>query len=185
MFDIDKYSFSKFEEFESILNVVLNPEELEHVEAKASSIQASIFRRVSKEFLSKLCSVPENLDEKEIERDTQLRRQSKDNTLYRNCTTNDLMLRHKRLKSVFFSCTMLATNHKSTRGNKCCRAFVSDEGYVAVYPIKSQDEFETSLHWFCKEVGIPVDLIVDRFSAEKKLSVKRFYNQVGTTPKIL
>ena len=123
-------------------------------------------------FLSKAWLVPENLAEKEVERNTQLHRQSKDNVLSRNYTTNDRMLRCKRLESVFFTDTMFATKHKSARGNKCCQVFVSDKGYIVVYPMKSQSEFETVLHWFCKEVGVPVDLIVDGFSAQKKPSVK-------------
>ena len=127
----------------------------------------------------------ENLAEKAIERNTQLRRQSKDNTLSQNYRTNDCMLRHKRFESVFFTNTLFATNHKSTRGNKCCQVFVSGKIYICVCPMKSQDEFETTLHWIFKEVGVPVDRIVDEFSAQKKLSVKRLCDQVGTTLKIL
>ena len=82
------------------------------------------------------------------------------------------MLRYKRLENVFFTDTMFATKHEHTRGNKCCQAFVSDKGYVEAHPLKSQDEFETALYWFCKEVGVPIDLIVDGFSAQKKPSVK-------------
>ena len=93
VFDIDKPSFSKWEEVESTLKSVLNPEELEYVEAKVSSALASRSRGVSKEFLSKLWLVPENLAEEAIERNTQLRRQSKDDTLSRNYATNDRMLR--------------------------------------------------------------------------------------------
>ena len=51
--------------------------------------------------------------------------------------------------------------------------------------MKSQHEFETALHCFCKEVGVPVDLIVDGFSAQKKLFIKRFCDQVGTKLKTL
>ena len=111
--------------------------------------------------LSKLWLLPENLAEKAIERNAQLSRRSKDDAMSRNYTANDRMLRYKRLESVFFSYTMFATKHMSTRGNKCCKVFVSDKGYVAAYPMKSQDEFKTVLHWFYKEVGILVDLIVD------------------------
>ena len=109
----------------------------------------------------------ENLAEAAIERNTHLRRQIKDNVLSRNHTTNDRMLRCKCLESVFFSDTMFATKHKSTRGNKRCQEFVSDKGYTAVHPMKSQSEFETALHWFCKEVGI-----VNGFSIQKKPPVK-------------
>ncbi len=81
MFDINKPSFSKWEEVESTLKLVLNPDELEYVESKVLSTQASRSRGVSKEFLSKLWLVPGNLAEKEIEINAQLRLQSKDNTL--------------------------------------------------------------------------------------------------------
>ena len=80
---------------------------------------------------------------------------------------------------------MFPSKHMSTRGNKCCRLFGRDKGYIVVHPMKSQSEFKTALHWFCKEVGVPVDLIVDGFSAKKKSSIQRFFDQVGTTLKIL
>ena len=62
---------------------------------------------------------------------------------------------------------MFATKHESSIDNKCCQVFVRNKGYVTVYPMTSQDAFETSLHWCCKEVSVPVDLIVDGFSAQK------------------
>ena len=62
--------------------------------------------------------MPENLAEKVIDRNVQIRHQSKKNDLFRNYTTKDRMLRYKRLESVFFSDTMFATKYKSTRGNK-------------------------------------------------------------------
>ena len=64
VFDIDKPSFSKWEEVESTIKLVLNPEKLEHGEAKASSTQASRSRGVSEELVSKLWLTPENLSEK-------------------------------------------------------------------------------------------------------------------------
>ena len=185
VFFISNCSVTEWEEVESTLKSVLNTEKLKHVEAKFSCTQSSRSRGVSKEYLSKLWLVPENLSKKSIEINTQLRRQSKDNSLPRNHTTNDRMLRCKSLESVFFSDTMFATKHKSTRVNQHWQVFVSDKGYVVVYPMNSQDEFDTSLRWFYKEVGVTVDLIVDAFSSQKKPRVKRFCDQVGTTLKIL
>ena len=69
---------------ELALKSVLNPEDLEHVEAKVLSTQASRPRGVSKEFLSKIWLVPGHLGEKSIERNNQIRRQIKDNTFSRN-----------------------------------------------------------------------------------------------------
>ena len=185
LFDMESPTISKWEEMESTLKSVLSPDELEYIEAKVSSTQASRSRGVTKDFLSKLWLIPENLAESAIKRNTQLKRLSQDNPLSRNYTTNDRMLRYKRIQSVFFTDTMFARKHKSTRENKCCQVFVSDKGYVAVYPMKTQHEFETALHWFCKEIGVPVELIVDGFSAQTTTSVKRFCDQVGTTLKIL
>ena len=62
---------------------------------------------------------------------------------------------------------------------------VSDKGFAAVYAMKSQTEFQTALHWFCKQIGVPVDLIVDGHKSQTSNEVRRFYNQVGTTLKIL
>ena len=79
---------------------------------------------------------------------------------------------------------MLTTQHKSTRVNKCCQVFVSDKGYVAVYPMKSQAEYPTALHWFCKESGVPIKFFCDGFSAQKQSKVRKFSEQAGMTLKI-
>ena len=61
MLDVDESSFFKREEVKSVLKSVMNHEELEKVEAKASSSQASRSRGFSKDFLSKLWFVPDHL----------------------------------------------------------------------------------------------------------------------------
>ena len=66
--NIYKPPLFKWEEIASVIHSFLNPEELEHVESTISSTQASRSMGVSKEFLSKLWLVPENLSEKLIER---------------------------------------------------------------------------------------------------------------------
>ena len=72
------------------------------------------------------------------------------------------MLRYKRINYVFFTDTMFAQpKAKSLRQNTCCQVFVSDKGYVAVYPMRSQSEFQTAVHWSCKEIVVSVELIVD------------------------
>ena len=50
---------------------------------------------------------------------------------------------------------------KSTRGNLYPQVFVSDKGFVAVYPMEIKSDFKDALHLFCKEIGVPIDLIVD------------------------
>ena len=95
------------------------------------------------------------------------------------------MIRYKRLKSTFYSDTMFATKHRSVREYTCCQVFVSDKGFVAVYPMRSQEEFKTALHWFCKQVGVPMSLIVDGHRSQKSPTVKRFCDQIGTTLRVL
>ena len=70
-------------------------------------------------------------------------------------------------------------------GNSCCQVFVSNKGFVAVYLMKSQEEFQTAFHWFCKRIGVPVSLIVDAHKAQMSSKIKRFCDQVGTTLRIL
>ena len=95
------------------------------------------------------------------------------------------MLRYKRLQNIFFTDTMFALKLKSKRQYTCCQVFVSDKGFVAVYPMKSQEEFQSALHWFCKQVGVSVTLVVDGHKSQTKHTVRRFCDQVGTTLRIL
>ena len=99
---------------------------------------------MSKEFLSKLWLVHENLAKSEIEKNTQLRLQSKDKLFSRTYSTKDSMLRSKWQDIIIFADFILARNHKSVRGNKGCQVIASDKSYVDNYPMKSQDEFETA-----------------------------------------
>ena len=51
--------------------------------------------------------------------------------------------------------------------------------------MKSQYEFETTLHWFCEEVSMPVDLILDWFSVQNISSVKKLCDKARDTLKTL
>ena len=76
-------------------------------------------------------------------------------------TTNDRMLRYKRIQITFYSDKIFGLTHKSVRQFKCCQAFVSNKGFFAVYTMQSQKELQNALHCFFKQVGVPVILIVD------------------------
>jgi hypothetical protein len=70
---------------------------------------------------------------------------------------------------------MFATaDAKSTRGNKCCQVFISDKGFVAVYPMETVIQFEDTLQLFCKEIGVPVTMVADPHPSQTKKSVRRF-----------
>ena len=76
---------------------------------------------------------------------------------------------------------MFSLKSKITRGNTGCQEFVSDKVFVAFYPMLSQEQLPTSLHWFFKQVGLSDSLVVDGHRAQTSNEVKRFCDQVGTT----
>ena len=51
--------------------------------------------------------------------------------------------------------------------------------------MKSQKEFQTALHWFCKKVGVPVSIVVDGHLSQASPTVRRFFDQFGTTLRVL
>ena len=172
-------------DFEVSLRSKLNPAQISFVESKIKAAEAARSRGVSPSVLAKLWLVNEDLAQGAVAHNTQLCRHNAENHLSKQYTTNDRMLRYKRLKSTFYSDSMFALKHKSVRGYTCCQVFVSDKGFVAVYHMRSQDEFKTALHWFCKQVGVPTTLIVDGHKSQKSPNVKRFCDQVGTTLRVL
>ena len=182
----DRPTTATIADLENMLASMIEPKELQKVQSIVSAMSAGTPRGPSAATLSKLWLISEPLAEKSLEQNTQLCRHNADNVMSRQFTTNDRMLRYRRLQSAFFTDTMFATpKAKSTRGFTCCQVFVSDKGFVSVYPMKSQEEFQTALHWFCKQVGVPVSLIVDAHRAQMSKGVRRFCDQVGTTLRIL
>ena len=55
-----------------------------------------------------------------------------------NYTTNDRMLRYRRIQQYFFMDTFFVTKKggTSSRGNTCCQLFVTDKGFIYVVPMK-------------------------------------------------
>ena len=67
---------------------------------------------------------------------------------------------YRRIKSHFFTDNFFVTaKAKSTRGYTYMHIFVSDKGFVKVYPMKSLTEYPSALRKFAKEVGAP-DILV-------------------------
>ena len=151
-----------------------------------SAAPADLPKGVNKEVLAKLWCISEDHASGVIDHNTQLNRQSADNSLSRQFSTNDRMLRYKRINSTFYTDTMFATGDaKSTRGNKACQVFVSDKGFVAVYPMEDAKCFEDALQLFCKDVGVPVTMVADPHPSQTKKTVRRFCEQVGMTLRLL
>ena len=171
------------EELEESLSSVLDEPE---ITAIVQAVAASKSQGATSDQLSKLWMINDELAQGAVDQNTQLARHSSDNILSKQISTNDRMLRYKRIQSVFYSDTMFAKpKAKSLRGNKCCQVFVSDKGFVAVYPMKTQSEFQDALHWFCKQVGVPIILVVDGHKAQTSNKTKQFCLQVGTTLRVL
>mmetsp|Transcript_28152 Transcript_28152/g.26982 ORF Transcript_28152/g.26982 Transcript_28152/m.26982 type:complete len:106 (-) Transcript_28152:830-1147(-) len=91
-------------------------------------------RGVSSDFLRRVWNFFGNQASTAIERNTQLNRKSNDSTLSKQFSTNDRILRYRRIKSEFVTDTMFVTKAaQSTRGNTMLKLFVSDKGFIDVY----------------------------------------------------
>ena len=82
----------------------------------------------------------------------------------RDLHTNDRMLRHKRLDEYFYMDTFYATKSKTLktlRQNTWCQLFVTDKGYVFVFPTEKEADVLLALKLFAKDVGAPEALATD------------------------
>jgi hypothetical protein len=66
-----------------------------------------------------------------------------------------------------------------------CPTFVSDKGFVAIYPMQHQRDYFLALRQFAKEVGVPEVLVCDPHPTQTQQKVKEFCTQIGTTLRIL
>ena len=173
-------SLSLFETGEPIIS------HIDTMQGEIDAATASKPKGITAQFLSKIWNIKPDLAARTLDQTTQLQRQGGDNDLSRLFSTNDRMLRYKRINSQFFTDTFFVTaSGKSTRGYTCAQMFVSDKGFVAIYPMKSKCDFLDALHLFCKEVGVPVSLVLDPSGEQTSKPVKKFCTQVGTTLRIL
>jgi hypothetical protein len=108
---------------------------MNNFEAAISSVEASKKTTVSTETLSKIWNIKPELAKKALNQTTQLYRRGADTELSRRYSTNDQMLRYKRINSQFFTDTFFVTEKgKSTCGNTCAQLFVSDKGVYCHLP---------------------------------------------------
>ena len=148
---------------------------------KLFAAHAETPKGVTADHLSKVWRISHQEAVNTLEVTTQLNRQSMDASLARRFGTNDRMLRYKRINSLFYTDTFFSKKVVSKRGFSMMQLFVSDKGFVKVYGMKSQTEFEGALRLFCKEVGAPKAFIVDPHRSQKSAKVKQFLSRVGTT----
>jgi hypothetical protein len=136
--------------------------------------------------LAKVWSIDEETATRTLKITTQLKQQDADGSLSRNFSTNDRMLRYKRINTHFFTDTFFVTKKaRSTRGHNCVQLFVSDKGFVYVVPMKSKGEFPYALKMFAKEIGVPPALIMDPAGEQTSNKVKKFAREISMTLRIL
>ena len=142
---------------------------------------------IDAEHLSKIWRIDLETAKRTLDVTTQSRQHVPNPKLAKNYTTNDRMLRYKRIKEKFFMDTFFATKKagKSTRGHTCCQLFVTDKGFLYVVPMKSKSEVILALKQFSKEIGAPDAIIADSANEQKSQDIKRFLGEIGTTLRIL
>ena len=168
--------FMKHEEKDSLCND-------DYFSATISSAVGNEPNKLSSKFLSKIWCINDDLAQQTIDNTTQLQRHSGTSSLSRQYSTNDRMLRYKRINSLFFTDTFFVTKAAKSkpRNNTCMQLFVSDKGFVAVYPLQSKGQFYDALKLFCKEIGVPEKLVMDPSGEQKSSKVKTFGHKVSMT----
>ena len=123
----------------------------------ASTAQAGKPRGVDPKHLSKIWRISHEDAKNTIDVTTQTSIQKDNPVLSRNYSTNDRMLRYKRIKDFFFMDIFFATKKggQSSRGHTCCQLFVTDKGFIYVVPMKRKPEVLLAIKQFAKEVGAP------------------------------
>ena len=104
---------------------MLNPDLLDEI-FTSSATSASHVKGVTAEHLSKIWKIDKDTANRTIDVTTQRVRRSDDPSLARNFSTNDRMLRYRRLKEHFYMDTFFATKKAgvSSHGNSCMQLFV-------------------------------------------------------------
>jgi hypothetical protein len=171
----------------------VNLDELDSIIKDASTTSADIKAAmagkpngVTAKHLSKVWKIDIETAKKTIDVTTQLRQHESNASMSRNYSTNDRMLRYKRINSHFFTDTFFVTKKaKSQRGNICMQLFVSDKGFVYVVPMKSKSDFPFALKQFAKEIGVPLALISDPAGEQTSKEVKKIAREMDLTLKVL
>ena len=159
------------------------PDDMINPQRSVSATHASKPKGINKEHIMKIWRVSEDEDRRTLEVNTQLNMQDSKSNLSRDLSTNDRMLRYKRINSFLFTDTFFGK--KSIRGYTCMQLFVSDKGFVKVYGMKIKGQFTLALKLFTKEVGVPNAFMLDPSGEQTSNEVRAFCHKIGTTLRIL
>ena len=138
---------------------------------------------VNKEHLQKIWRISEDEARHTIEVTTLLNIQDEYFKLSHALSSNDRMLRYKRINSFFFADTFFGK--KSDRGYIYMQLFVSDKGFVKVYGMKSKAQLPQAPRLFTREVDVPNAFIFDPSGEQTSAIVCAFCHKIGTTMRIL
>ena len=152
-----------------------------------SATHAENPKGVSADMLSKIWRIDLESAKRTLDVTSQHLHRSDNPNLSRNYSTNDRMLRYKRINQWFYMDTFFATSKAgtSTRGNSCCQLFVTDKGFLYVVPMKSKGEVPQALKQFAKEIGAPDAFICDHSGEQTSKEVRQFCHKIGTTLRVL
>ena len=153
----------------------------------ASATTAGRPSGVTPEHPSKTWRIDSNTAKRTLDVTSQNKTHVNNPDMTRNCSTNDRMLRCKRIKERFFMDTFTATSKggKSSRGHTCVQLFVTDKGFVHVIPMKTRSEVFQAVKQFAKETGAPEAIMCDPMGEHSSQQLKKFCNDTGTSLKHL
>ena len=169
-------------------NTTIDPEDEEQLDAfMASATHGGKPKGISPETLSKVWRIDLETAKRTIDVTSQNCMRTSNPNFTRNYSTNDRMLRYKRINQYFFMDTFFATSKggKSTRGHTCVQLFVTDKGFIHVIPMRRKSEVLQALKQFAKEIGAPDAIICDAAGEQTSSDLRQFCNDMGTTLRVL
>jgi len=150
------------------------------VEAQVHATTSKRPKGVTAEHLSKIWSIDREAAERTIGITSQYVKHQESDHFLRRYPTIDRCLRYKRINTHFFMDTFFVTKRaKSQRGHRCMQLFVSDTGYMYVYPMKSKSEIPNAVRAFAKEVGVPTSLILDPEGTHKSKELRKLTQELA------
>ena len=158
----------------------------ESVFSTIAAVTAERTRGVSADHLSKVWMIAHDEAAKTLKVTSHGLCIDMDSSLSRNVGTNDWAVRYCHIKSYFYLDTLFVTGQaKSSPRNICAQLFVLDKEFVAIYPMKNQQDYLLALKPFAKDAGALDVFVCDPHPTQRQSKVKEFCTQIGTTLQIL
>ena len=131
-------------------------------------------RGVTPERLSKIWSIDIEIAKTTIDLTSQYVKHEGSSHLKRRYSRNDKMLRYKRIRTHFFMDTFQVTAKAvSQQKNRQIQLFVSDTGFMFVYPMEMKTEIVNAVKAFAKKIGVPTVLILDPEGTQTSKEVEK------------